>query len=75
MMSVQCTSSATPVGVEAEALLSATIAMKLVHDLKARIVELAVALVLLEMGRVFRSQEGALMVIEPPGNVAESWSI
>jgi hypothetical protein len=38
--------------------------------LETRIVELAIALVLLEVGRIRRTQECALVMIKPPGN---SW--
>ena len=37
--------------------------------LEIGIVELPITLILFEMGRVCRSQEGALVMIEPPGNL------
>src|SRR5208282_6798241 len=36
--------------------------------LEGRVVELAVALILLEVGRVSGGKKGAFVVIEPPGN-------
>ena len=71
MMSAQCTRSATGCGIEAEALLRD-------HGDEAgarfeiRIVELAVALVLLEVLGVRGREKCALVMIEPPGDLGRT---
>ena len=70
-MSAQCTSSATGTRIEAEALLRDH-GDETGAGLETRVVKLAVALILLEMGGVGRREKGAFVVIEPPGNVGRT---
>jgi hypothetical protein len=57
--------------VEAEALLGDH-GNEACTGFEIRIVELPVALVLLKMGRIVRTQERALVVVEPPGNLGRT---
>ena len=66
-MSVQCTRSATGLGSKPKRC-SAIGGDEAGAGFEIRIVELAIALVLLEVGRVLGSEESALVMVEPPGN-------